>query len=264
MTRIFYIFICGVLLLSCKESDKTRNEQRIENKQLTGESILEKSIQFHDINNEWKTANFKVVIEEPRIGNQFRNSIVELDNKSNYFKLQRNRGDSISTHISQNNNYSSLLNGQIITDSLLIKKYRLDPKRNKGYHRFYKTLLGLPMSLDDENKTIKQVEEITFNSIQSYKITIELEESIAGGTVLNTVKSFKNRKESLFSKDWILYVAKNDFRIIGLEMIYLDDPNAGGRIIFEGDFNINNISIPRIRHWRELDNSYNGSDILME
>jgi hypothetical protein len=264
MTRIVYIFICGVLLLSCKESNETQNEQRIESKVLTGESILEKSILFHDKKNEWKTANFKVIIEEPRIGNQFRYSVVELDNESNYFKLQRNRGDSISTHISQDNNYSSLLNGQVITDSLLIKKYRLEPKRNEGYHRFYKTLLGLPMSLNDETKTIKQVDEITFNSIQSYKITIQLEESIAGGTVLNTIESFKNRKESLFSKNWNLYVAKNDFRIIGLEMIYLDDPNAGGRIIFEGDFNINNISIPRIRHWRELNNEYRGSDILME
>ena len=264
MTRILYIFICCVLFSSCNESGKTEKEPWIENNKLTGESILEKSIQFHDKNNEWETANFKVIIEEPRIGNQFRHSQVALNNKTNYFKLQRNRGDSISTHISQNGNYSSLLNGQFITDSLLIKKYRLEPNRNKGYHRFYKMFLGLPMSLAYENKKIKQLEEVNFNSIRSYKITLELEESIAGGTILNAIKSFKNRKESLFSKDWILYIAKNDFRLIGLEMIYPDDLKAGGRIIFKDQFNINNISIPRIRHWRDLDNTYRGSDILME
>lgn len=47
-------------------------------------------------------------------------------------------------------------------------------------------------------------------------------------------------------------------------MIFPNNPEKGERLIFEGKYMINSINIPRIRHWRELNSNYSGSDILIK
>lgn len=235
LIRYLTILTMVVVFGSCNKKEAIINK----------ETILKKSIQFHDPKNEWETSHFKVHIQEPRIRNPYRYSIVELNNASGFFELQRNRNKHVSIHRINKKSSITFLDGKIITDSVLVKKYRLEPTRNKGYHRFYKTLLGLPMSLPSEIKQIDSVEETLFNSTKSYKLSIELH-------------------KELFSKHWILYVAKENFKILGLEMIFPNNPEKGERLIFEGKYMINSINIPRIRHWRELNSNYSGSDILIK
>ena len=135
----------------------------IKTETLTSKQILEKSIQKHDAKNLWNVTDVKLHIEEPRIANPYRYSILKLSNSNNSFELQRNREKSISTHkIDSEGNSSTLLDGKITTDSLLIKKYRLNPERNFGYKRFYQLLLGLPMSLKNEEITITMYHIINY------------------------------------------------------------------------------------------------------
>ena len=228
------LFLCA-LILSCSSKQED----------LTAEKIIEKSIQFHDVNNQWKEANFTFHIQEPRVGNPKRFSVVTLNNKENSFVLQRNRDEHISTHtINEKGEAFTTLNGKIITDSTLIKKYRLEPKRNANYHRFYETLLGLPMSLATEEKEIKSAIKTTFNDKMVFKVEIEL-------------------KEPLFSKNWNVYFSQENYKIVGLEMVFPDNPEKGERLVFEDELKYKNIIIPRIRHWRELNNEYSGSDIIV-
>ncbi len=232
--RYLSLFLLVISFVGCE----TKQDQ------LDGKFLLEKSSQFHDKNKEWNTVDFTIHIQEPRVGNPSRYSIVSLNNKDNLFELKRNREQHISTHKIDENGSVTLLDGEVITDSLLIKKYRLEPKRNKRYHRFYKTLLGLPMSLANELKEVNAVEETVFNSVESYKIPIEL-------------------KEPLFSKHWVLYLSKKEHKILGLEMVFPSDAVKGERLVFEGEFKLGDLILPRIRHWRELSNEYLGSDIII-
>lgn len=49
----------------------------------------------------------------------------------------------------------------------------------------------------------------------------------------------------------------------GIEIVFLDKPNEGERIYFDGIMDIHGVKIPRIRHWYEVkDDSYSGSDII--
>ena len=53
--------------------------------------------------------------------------------------------------------------------------------------------------------------------------------------------------------------------LLGIEIIFPDDPTKGDRLIFENTLEINGINIPRIRHWFELrNNDYSGSDMIMK
>lgn len=216
-------------------------------KVLDGEIILNKTITKHDSLNLWSKAKFDLHIQEPRISNPHRYSILKLDNSANTFKLSRNRGQHISEHIvdSQGNSLV-LLDGKIEIDSILIKKYRLDPSRNIGYKNFYQLLYGLPMSLKSSYEKIVNTSDSFFNGDECYKIKIIL-------------------KEPMISKYWNLFVSKSNMKVKGIEIIYPDRPNEGERIYFDKLIIINGIKIPRIRHWHELkDDSYSGTDLIVK
>lgn len=233
-----YILLCSILFLwSCNSQDQ----------KLSGESIIKKSIQKHDPNNLWPDVRLNLRIQEPRIQNPVRYSIIELNNANDAFSLHRNRDEHVSNHIiDSEGNATTLLDGKIVTDTTLIKKYRLDPSRNFGYRRFYQSLMGLPMSLHIEKlDSIGDVSQVVFNSIQSYKVPVELE-------------------KSMFSKHWNLYFSTLDFSMIGLEMVFPDDPTKGERLLFEGSVNLKGINIPRYKHWHELSGQYSGSDIIVK
>lgn len=186
-------------------------------------------------------------IQEPRIANPHRYSILQLDNSTDFFKLSRNRDQHISEHVIDNNGNSFvLLNGKAETDTALIKKYRLDASRNIGYKSFYQLLYGLPMSLNDSLKEIVSVSESVFNEEQCFKIEMEL-------------------KEPVISKFWNLFVSRSTMEIKGVEIIVSDKPDGGERIYFDGLIMVNGIKIPRIRHWHELkSNTYSGTDVIIK
>lgn len=214
---------------------------------ITSQSILEKSIKKHDPKNNIEKLKFKLRIQEPRLNNPVRFSDVMLDNKTGEFVLERNRDSFISTHkIDKNGIGITYLNNKIITDSLLIKKYRLDPLRNVNYRKYYQIFTLLPMSLQSVAYTLNpKFSEVSFNKKNAYKLTIEL-------------------KDPVFSEHWNLYFLKNDFTFLGGKINYPNKPNEGEKIAFEGIIKINDILIPRFHHWYDFDNKYLGSDVIVK
>ncbi|WP_438422404.1 DUF6503 family protein [Aquimarina macrocephali] len=239
--KLYYILILSVCIsLSC-------NSQK-DLKQLDTQAILQKSIKTYDPDNHWSITNLKIHIQEPRISNPHRYSILKMDNKDNSFELTRNRGQHISTHIIDEKGISrTLLDGEINTDSIQIKKYRLQPERNLSYQKFYQHLIGLPMSLDNATvDTFGKTSKTIFNDTDSYKIELVL-------------------KEVIFSKYWNIYISQEDYTLLGIEIVFPDDPTKGERLYFSGNIVIDGVTIPRIRHWHEYDtDAYSGSDIIVK
>lgn len=214
---------------------------------LEGKLILEKTIAVHDSLNSWNETKLNLHIQEPRISNPHRYSILELNNSTNFFKLSRNRDQYVSEHIIDSiGNSFVLLNGKVETDTTLIKKYRLDASRNIGYRNFYQLFYGLPMSLNNSLKEIIGVSESVFNGENCYKIEMEL-------------------KETMISKFWNLFVSSSNMAIKGVEIIVHDKPDGGERIYFDESITVNGIKIPRIRHWHELkSDTYSGTDLIIK
>ncbi|WP_298544188.1 DUF6503 family protein [uncultured Aquimarina sp.] len=216
--------------------------------ELNGREILQKSKKYHDPSDVWGEISFDVYIQEPRIANPTRYSIVKMNNTTGSFELQRNRDQYVSTHIVEENGLTKvLLNNSETIDSILVAKYRLQSKRSSVYQKFYQIMYGLPMALNDQTlKSIDTTTIVDFNNEKSYRIEVEL-------------------KEAVFSEFWKLYIRTSDYKLVGLEIIFPNDPKKGERLYFDKDFNYKGIIVPRIRHWHEYhDNSYSGSDIIVK
>lgn len=209
--------------------------------------LLNKSIAHHDPDGKWSETKLNVHIQEPRIRNSYRYSIVRMDNASGSFELSRNRGEHISTHIINGDGSSeAVLDGEKITDSDLISQYRLGKEMNMTYKNMYDMMLGLPMSLTDENiAEYGSVENTEFNDEQAKRVSIVL-------------------KNELFSKYWNIMLSAGNSSILGIEIYFPDDPEKGERLYFDGEFEFDGIRVPRFRHWHEYsDDSYSGSDVIV-
>lgn len=227
--------LLAVFLLGCNQEEAP-----------DGSSILAQTMLKHDSLGLWNEAKINLHIQEPRLSNPHRYSILELNNANGAFKLTRNRGTSISEHIiDSNGNSYVLLDGEAVIDTALIKQYRLDPSRNMGYKKFYKLLYGLPMSLNDPQNEIVGTSESVFDGEKCFKIAMKL-------------------NEPMISEYWNLFVSKASMEVKGVEIVIADN-DGGERIYFDELIVVNGIKIPRIRHWHELNNdTYSGSDLIIK
>ncbi|MEO1435813.1 MAG: DUF6503 family protein [Bacteroidota bacterium] len=213
-----------------------------------GAALLEKSKQAHDPDQLWETLSYELYLQEPRIGNPTRYSEVKLNNTTGAFELKRNRDEHVSTHlIDEEGTATVLLNGEPVEEDALIEKYRLYPDRNAAYRQFYQLMLGLPMSLDGSLvKTVSNPTKTTFNRQDALAIPVTL-------------------RESIISDRWILYLDLPTSRLLGMDLLSDDPENLGERIVFDSEFDLNGLMVPRIRTWYDLKTKgYLGSDILIK
>lgn len=234
--KILLFGLVAALALGCNQEKK-----------LDGDLILKESINKHDPQNIWDSVQLNIHIQEPRLLNPQRYSLLKLDNLNNTFELSRNRDQHISRHIiDDKGNGIVLLDGSEVIDSVLVKKYRLYPERNFGYKEFFYLMYGLPMSLN--KNTIEKTERtssVSFNGEDCFKIEMVL-------------------KKEMISKYWTVFISKKDFMVQGVEIVFPKEPEKGERLYFDQLFEVNGLLIPRIRHWHELkDDSYSGSDIIV-
>ncbi|MGB3465498.1 MAG: DUF6503 family protein [Cyclobacteriaceae bacterium] len=189
------IFLLCLLLFACTTPKK--NKDAI--------ALLNESIKVHDKNNNWRDAKLTIHIQEPRVSNPHRYSILKLDNMNGTFELSRNKETHLAKYIIDEKGKSSVLldDGENI-DSIFIKKYKLYPNRNSNYKKFYTMLYGLPMSIPQYSETVSGGEEIIFNKEQCYKIQLKL-------------------KEPVITKFWNVYISQKDNYVVGIEIFHEDD-----------------------------------------
>jgi len=237
--RMYYLqmIIAFVCFRSCTSSKNITNAS----------TVLNQSIKVHDAKNNWNTTNLEIQIQEPRISNPHRYSMVKLNNNTGAFELSRNKEQHIAKYsINEKGESTVLLDDKKIVDSVIIKKYKLSANRNNNYKRFYAMMYGLPMSIPEHSEIISGGAKIIYNKEPCYKIEIEL-------------------KEPIITKFWNVYISQKSNYVVGIEIFHEDDKTKGERMYFENLIEINDIKVPRIRHWYNLkNNDYGGSDIIIK
>lgn len=238
MKHTLCLILSCTILFSCQVNEKKNLSD--------GQFVLEQSIKYHDPNGEWPTAKLKMRLAEPRPQTPHRFSIVDLDNNTGAFRMDRNREDKVSSHlVSAGGENSALLDGEVVTDPEVIRQYMLLPERSPGYRNYYQFMYGIPMILQPHFATMKEVSYQVFDDQEVISLDFEL-------------------KEAMISKEWRLYFSQEDYRLLGIETLNEGD-EPGEYLIFNGEARTGNMKFARFRHWySKATDQYLGSDILVD
>jgi len=212
---------------------------------ITGQALLEKSIQYHDPKGNWDNFKGTLQLTETRPNGADRNSTLKLDNQKSYFYLdQKREGYRIEKIIKEGNCIYKVNNSTAIADSL-ITKFRLTCPQLERIKNYYVYLWGMPMKLRDPGTQIqKEVTKTTF---------IEKE-----------VLSMKVTYDKAVGEDiWYFYFNPNNYALVGYRFYHDEAVNDGEYIPLEGEETIKGIRFPKTRTWFvNKDNRLLGADIL--
>ncbi|ARV06737.1 hypothetical protein BTO04_08545 [Polaribacter sp. SA4-10] len=212
--------------------------------ELTGDELLEKSIQFHDPNNNWATFEgaFFVTMETPE--KSARKSSIRINLPKEHFSVKAIRDTIVTEYTVDKGACSIAINGNTDPSEALKKKHNLSCERANLYKNYYTFLYGLPMKLKDEGTIIHQnVEKRKFK-----------------GKEYLVLKATYNKE---VGKDtWYFYFNPKTYAM-EVYQFYKEKKDSGEYILLSGLETINEIKMPKNRAWYYNKNEgYLGTDIL--
>lgn len=212
---------------------------------LSGKELLEKAIQYHDPNGNWKTfkGHLSITMEIPNKPN--RDSNIEIDLPNEYFSVKATIEDNTSEYIIDKDSVTIIFNGIKNPSEDILKAHNLSVSRAKLYKNYYTYLYGLPMKLNDPGTIIHEtVEGKTFKGKAYWVLKATYEKEIGKDT-------------------WYFYFNKNSYRMEVYQFFHDESKNDGEYILLSDEETINGIKMPKIRAWYyNKDNTLLGTDIL--
>jgi len=217
---------------------------------ISGIELLEKTINYHDPDNNWSifADSFSVTMETPNNSARISNIHINLPEELFYIKMTR---DTLITEYTVNKGVCSFaLNGEKNLSVEQQKQFNISCERALLYKNYYTYLYGLPMKLKDpgtiiENKVDKKV--------------------FKGNTYLVLKVSYD---KTVGSDVWYFYFNPKTYAMEIYQFFKTDEqghlkPDSGEYILLSDETIINNIKMPKNRAWYyNKDNSYLGTDIL--
>lgn len=195
--------------------------------QLTATEILDKSIQYHDPENQWPTLKAKLYFNETRPSGPDRKSEVEMDNSTGWFKLNRNDEQIHGAKMDS----CFVISGDITCDRALVMR------------NYYLYLWGLPMKLKDGGTDLqdKYTEEMV-DGQACYVLNVPYEKDV-----------------------WYFYIRKDNFALMAYKF-YKDEAAGKGEFIpTDGEIEFGTMKFPNNRTWYQLPgDKILGTDILMQ
>jgi len=213
--------------------------------QMTADQLIDKSIAFHDPQNNWKKfkSNLNLTTERPDRPNGKRK--VFINNKKNEFSFWAQYKEGLLNYEIKKNTPKALWNGQEMVPDDLAKKYRIATDRATMYRDYYTYLYGMPMKLKDQGTNINQeVTQVEFYGKTYYKVKVTYEPEVGDDI-------------------WYLYFNTTTHALEAYQFFHDESKNDGEYILFEELIEMQDIKIPRIRKWYyNKDEKFLATDIL--
>ncbi|WP_298779829.1 DUF6503 family protein [uncultured Polaribacter sp.] len=212
--------------------------------ELTGNQLLEKAIEFHDPNRNWKTfkGELFVTMETPK--RTPRKSKININLPEEYFSVIAKRDTIITEFIVDKNKISFSLIGHKNPSLELKEKYSLNSERANLYKNYYTYLYGLPMKLKDEGTIIHQkVEKKNFKGKEYLVLKVSYSKEVGKDT-------------------WYFYFGQKTYAM-EVYQFFKKTKDSGEYILLSDIETINDIKFPKNRAWYyNKDNGYLGTDFL--
>ncbi len=213
--------------------------------ELTGPELLEKTIAYHDPDNNWKTfkGTLEVTMETPNSSKRI--SKIGMDLPKSVFELHITKdGDSYGYKFSGDTCETSL-NGTSQISEADIKKFRLTCERGKTMRDYYTYLYGLPMKLKDPGTLVHEtVQRRTFKGKEYLVLKVNYHEGVGKDT-------------------WYFYFDPQTYAMKVYQFYHEESKNDGEYILLSGLEEINGIKMPKTRKWYyNKDDKFLGVDLL--
>jgi hypothetical protein len=193
--------------------------------QTLAETILQKSIEYHDPDDVWPAFATVLIFDETRPNADTRKTSFSLDNSSGSFEVDR----------------AGTERHGFVMDSCYVLKGDVDCERARTLRNYYLYLWGLPMKLLDPGTAIdKYAEKVVYESVPAFEIRVP------------------------YQKDtWYFYFDESTYRLLAYKFYQNEEETSGEWIKLEDEINVGGILIPKKRSWYTLpEGKYLGSDIL--
>ncbi len=193
--------------------------------------LLDKSIAYHDPNNNWKNFDATLLFKTIMADSSERRRTVRINNKKNtfYFDSQYEEGR-LEYHV-KNNLGTAKWNGNSTIPKEMSDKYRISDDRAVMYRNYYTYLYGMPMKLSDPGAIIDpSVKRVEFYGKSYDRIKVNYDPEVGSDT-------------------WYFYFNTKTHALEAYQFFKDESKNDGEYILFEETKVIDGIKIPSIRHW---------------
>ena len=235
-----FIPIFGLLLLSfCQSSQETKQE--------TGSSLLQKSIAYHDPEDNWQRFKARLYLIHTDTTGKGTPFEVEIDNNTGYFShISHKDGKEIVKGISPEGTAFFLIDGREGISEEEREKYRLTPESAEGTRNFYLHLYGLPMKLTDSGTLVSDSVYNEHFHGEDYQVMQISYDPAVGKDAWSFYFNPKTAAMEAYSFHW-------------------GEPEAGEYVLLEEEIVVNGIKIPKVRKWYfTKEDQYLGTDALLK
>jgi len=217
---------------------------------LSGDSLLEKAINYHDPNTTWPTfkGTLNVTMETPKSSN--RDSEIKINLPEEYFYVKASHNSNTTEFTLKKDSCTVAFNGFTNISDADIKTHRLTCERATMYKNYYTYLYGLPMKLKDPGTHIaNKVERKTFKGKDYLVLKASYDEGVG-------------------SDVWYFYFNPDTYAMEVYQFFKTDDSgkiklDSGEYILLTDEVTVNGIKLPKNRAWYyNKDDKYLGTDIL--
>ncbi len=214
--------------------------------QLTGPELLDKTISFHDPNNEWPQLSARFLLEQTRPNRPARKSELILKNGESYCKVtEEHEGSDVIVREIKNQTGAVTVNGSETFSQEVSDKYRLSHDRILRTRNYYIYLYGLPMKLKDPGTFVRdEVKTVEFDGKEYLELGITYGEDVG-------------------TDEWFFYINPETYAMEGYKFF---QANGNGEFItMEGLSSFGGIRIPKLRKWHTTkDSEFLGADNLIK
>jgi len=195
------------------------------------QTLLERSIQYHDPGAAWGKGIWQLNFYESRPDACYRLSGVYMDHKADLFRLTQQIDQNQVIREVKAGVCQSQLNGRSDFSSKEAESFGLNCDRNTMYRNYFNYLWGMPMKLKDPGTRIDPViKQKDFFGKQVLEMRVTYDPEVG--------------------KDiWYFYFHPETYALEGYRFYHDESANDGEYILFEGEVMRNGVKFPARRTW---------------
>ncbi|THH34970.1 DUF6503 family protein [Neolewinella litorea] len=208
------------------------------------DSLLARSIAYHDPGGNWGKLAYTLTLAESRPGDDTRLTEFTLSPVASYFSIEQQSGGERFTLGLTGNDFRYTYLGQSALPDSLRRARHLTRERTQVLRDYYGYLWGLPMKLTDPGTLLQpQVHRVWYDGRELLELEVRYTPE-AGGDV------------------WFFLFDPETFALSGYRFYHAaEGPGTGEYILLEDETEVAGLRLPAVRHWYQTaENRYLGTD----